>query len=320
MNNFFDHLTYDINTTLQKNTESYLVESLDFLYTNRYLRRNKTLKLSCRVTAFTEDLVAHDYKVTLYNMLKTFFILNTGLLNFYRNSADYKPLVASSIAKFKYADIFYTYPNMLYHMAQDLLYRNIAIKLDPSNKQFSLPVFIKQVRSLNKLLFFSLFTNLKKISFNTPVFITYKRYKNYKFTVWYLGIKFIIYNHYATILKSFFKKDIISLQKNSKLFKTSIFNKSLAKITYLDSTFFDKSYKFNSVIRKNINNYFINSLSGLTVDDVLRNIPLGTVTQQTITAKDSIPYITNNYTVYKVFQKKFAVVKLLRKLNIYAKK
>jgi hypothetical protein len=188
-------------------TKFYAPEDRTFLYSNFYVKRNRTMKLCGKVTAFREDLVKRDYMCTVFNGLKTFLIIHTGLLTHLRNVSSFTPLTATGLAKARTKNIFFTYSDLLYHTGSSLLFRNVKLRMYRRKQHYMISSFIRQVRPLNKLLFFTYFDKLKGFSFKTPLYITIKRYKPQKFKVRYLGFKIFYKNFYKSRF-SFFKRSL----------------------------------------------------------------------------------------------------------------
>jgi len=76
-------------TSLVNSILYYLFETSDFLYYNRYLKRDHTFKMTCEIAAYEYNLVRRDYMITSFTGLKTFFLRNTKLLTYYRNRSNF---------------------------------------------------------------------------------------------------------------------------------------------------------------------------------------------------------------------------------------
>jgi hypothetical protein len=89
------------------------IETTDFLYSNLILKETKLLNIvSCYCV--TEDLVVKDYKITLYNTLKTFH-LQYRAKSLSNKLTKHLPLVASTIYKRRFLNVFLTERHLLYH-------------------------------------------------------------------------------------------------------------------------------------------------------------------------------------------------------------
>jgi len=84
------------------------------------------------------------------------------------------------------------------------------------------------------------------LSFNTPFYIFRRRHNKKEYFVLYLGVKYTIFDHYKSVLNSFFKKYII--KQNLRYYRRKVFFR-LKSRAYL--------FKRNDLIFKSIGNFYI---------------------------------------------------------------
>lgn len=162
-------------------TDLYLIEKFFYRDSNNYIKRNQTGKQAVQLLTLTNNLVKKDYIATATNSLKTILTFNTGYLNFMRNVRITNTLPAVSIAKRKAFDVFIKYSNNIYRSRTSYLIRNVSFRLSPNYEQY----FI--LRPLNKFIFLMLFINLKRFSFQVPLYTWYNRFRPKKVSFKYLG-------------------------------------------------------------------------------------------------------------------------------------
>jgi hypothetical protein len=108
----------------------YQSETKQFLYSHKFLLKNRRLKMSLITTTVRYDLVRKDFLYTLFNGLKTFSQINSHLMRETRNAIDSKPLTAYSLAKLKHKDLFLFYSYFIFWSASTILYRNIKFIIE----------------------------------------------------------------------------------------------------------------------------------------------------------------------------------------------
>jgi hypothetical protein len=176
---------------LQKTVDHYLFESFDFLYRSRFIKRNSAMKFACRTIAYSEDLVQADFNVVSYNMLRSYFTRNSGLMRHYSSTPTHA-MNTMSRAKHKLRDIFFYYTDLLHHSGAKNKYRNLVLNVNSKEQRLNMPRLMNLLRPINKQVFFSL-TMQPKYNFLLPTNRNRRpRRKIVNIRVFRLGIPFKI--------------------------------------------------------------------------------------------------------------------------------
>jgi hypothetical protein len=203
-NHTFDMITLDTGPYLK----ALIPETKRFLYSNLFNKRKGRMKFALRVTALDKNLMSNDFAFTLWNDLKTFFEINSGVNKYLYKQTGNHPL--TTIGRLKRTILFRS-SEVLFLTHRFLQFRNLIFKM--AKRQYVPIAFMLYARPLNKRLFYSLFSKLSSYSFKLPSLLTYHRKKKKKIRGYYLGFRIILPKQHiapkdASILRHRFKRKV----------------------------------------------------------------------------------------------------------------
>lgn len=158
------------------------------LSNNYFLTRKHHMKLSLRIVKFNEHLVQNDTHITGWSGIKFFLEFNTSLFKHRRTIHRKKPLTTFGRRK---PSIFFFSHNLYYLSSRFMRYRNLLVKVRKT--YYHNITFFRQVRPLNRYLFFHLFLKLHHFSFRLPLWIKAIYKKRYIFFLYYIGFRISVY-------------------------------------------------------------------------------------------------------------------------------
>jgi hypothetical protein len=158
------------------------------LSNNYFLTRKHHMKLALRIVKFNEHLVQNDTHITGWSGIKFFLEFNTSLFKHRRTIHRKKPLTAFGRLK---PSIFFFSHNLYYLSSRFMRYRNLLVKVKKT--YYHNITFFRQVRPLNRYLFFNLFLKLHHLSFRLPLWIKAIYKKRYILFLYYLGFRISVY-------------------------------------------------------------------------------------------------------------------------------
>jgi len=158
------------------------------LSNNYFFTRKHHMKLALRIVKFNEHLVQNDTHITGWSGIKFFLEFNTSLFKHRRTIHRKKPLTAFGRLK---PSIFFFSHNLYYLSSRFMRYRNLLVKVKKT--YYHNITFFRQVRPLNRYLFFNLFLRLHHFSFRLPLWIKAIYKKRYILFLYYLGFRISVY-------------------------------------------------------------------------------------------------------------------------------
>ncbi len=73
-------------------------------------------------------MVVNDYRVTFFNMLKTFYTQNTGIRRGLMRLYSTHPLTQLALLKKRLPDIFFSFIDFVFYSGQDFAFQNLSLK------------------------------------------------------------------------------------------------------------------------------------------------------------------------------------------------
>lgn len=168
----------------------YNPENSSVLGSNYFVTRNRLMKLCVRSISFRYNQQRSDNYMTIFSGVKEFFEINTRL--FYHRLKEHKVQPLSTFGRKKPGIFLYAH-NLYYLTHRFMRFRNLLVKL--RRCQYHDISFFRQLRPLNRRLFFTLFEKLTKFSFKLPVWIMYNFKRKHVLRIFYLGFAIFLRNH-----------------------------------------------------------------------------------------------------------------------------
>lgn len=192
-------------------TDIYQFERSHFILSELIRKKEQKLKLALRTITYVKDLVANDYKVTVYNLLKTFYMFDTQLSKGVLKKSHLKHLDPLFLNIKNFPEIFFSFFDFLFYSGSNHIYQNFTFKKRNFMKQLDIFSFHSHAYVFSKKNLLQIFLQ-SKISFQQPFFIATPKIPTAmnNMTLIYLGFHFLISN-----LKAHVKGSMVLLKKFS---------------------------------------------------------------------------------------------------------